>query len=46
MQELAVQLLTDICVGAVPVSVVFALGELIISSFMRVAFGGKLWLGK
>lgn len=46
MTEWAISVYTDIVVVAFPVAVVFELGNLIISSVLRVAFGGKLWLGK
>lgn len=46
MVELAVEILTDIVVVAVPIAIIFEIGNLIIGTFMRVAFGGKLWLGR
>lgn len=46
MVDFAVATFTDIAVIAIPIAVVFNLGMLIISTFMRVAFGGRLWFGK
>lgn len=45
MYELAVQLVTDIFASAVPVAIVFEVANLMVSTFMRCAFGGKLWFG-
>lgn len=46
MVELAVSVYTDIVEMAIPVAIVFELGNLIVSTFLRSAFGGKLWFGK
>lgn len=46
MVELAVSVMTDVMTLAIPVAVVFEIGNLIVSTFMRVAFGGNLWFGK
>lgn len=46
MVELAVSVYSDIIAMAIPVAIVFELGNLIVGTFMRVAFGGKLWFGK
>lgn len=46
MIEWAIQIYTEVVQVAFPVAVVFELGNLIVSSILRVAFGGKLWLGK
>ena len=46
MGDLAVDILKQIIEGAVPIAIVFELGNLIVSTFMRVAFGGKLWFGR
>lgn len=45
MQELAVNCLTDVMAAAIPFAIVFEVGNLIVGTFIRVAFGGKLWLG-
>lgn len=46
MVEFAVSLYSDIMQLALPIGIVFALGNILVGTFMRVAFGGKLWLGK
>lgn len=46
MHELGIQVLAEVCKMAIPIAIVFEIGNLIVSTFMRVAFGGKLWLGK
>lgn len=46
MADFAVQTFTQIIEVALPISIVFNVGMLIVSTFMRVAFGGKLWFGK
>lgn len=46
MVELAVSVLTDTMQYAIPIAVVFEIGNLIVGTFMRVAFGGRLWFGK
>lgn len=46
MVEFAIQTFTDVISLALPIAIVFEIGNLIIGTFMRVAFGGKLWLGK
>lgn len=46
MYELAVSLLTDVMTAAIPIAIVFELGNLIVGTFMRAAFGGRLWFGK
>ena len=46
MYELAVSLVTEVMEMAVPVAIVFELGQLVVGTFLRAAFGGKLWFGK
>ena len=46
MVDLAINTLTEIVKIALPVAIVFEFGNLIIGTFMRAAFGGKLCLGK
>lgn len=46
MVEFAIQTFTDILILALPVAVVFELGNIVVGTFMRVAFGGRLWFGK
>ena len=45
MVELAVSVMTDVFKMAIPVAIVFEIGNLIVTTFMRAAFGGKLWFG-
>lgn len=42
MVDLAVQCYVSILEYALPVAVVFGLGNIVVSTFLRVAFGGKL----
>ena len=46
MVEIAVNLLTDVMAIALPFAIVFEIGNLIVNTFMRVAFGGRLWFGR
>lgn len=46
MVELATEVLGEVMSYAIPIAVVFEIGNLIVSTFMRVAFGGRLWFGK
>lgn len=46
MTEWAIEIYTKVVEVAFPVAVVFELGNLIVRSILRVAFGGKLWFGK
>lgn len=46
MVELATNIYTEIVLIAVPVAIVFEICNLIVCTFMRVAFGGKLWFGR
>ena len=45
MVDLAINALTEIVKTALPVAIVFEIGNLIIGTFMRTAFGSKLWFG-
>lgn len=45
MAEVALSIFTDVMVIAIPIAIVFEFGNLIVCTFMRVAFGGKLWFG-
>jgi hypothetical protein len=42
MVDLAVACYLAIVESAVPVAIVFGLGNLLVSTFLRTAFGGKL----
>lgn len=46
MVEMAVDLYSQVALAAVPIAVVFELGNLMVGTFLRVAFGGRLWFGK
>lgn len=46
MEQFAIEVFTDIVQLAVPIAIVFEVGNLIVCTFMRVAFGGRLWFGK
>lgn len=46
MVQFAVDIFTQIMEVALPIAIVFELGNIIVGTFMRVAFGGKLWFGK
>lgn len=46
MVEFAIDTFTQILEIALPIAVVFELGNIIVGTFMRVAFGGRLWFGK
>lgn len=41
----AVALFTQIVTAAIPYGVAFALGQLVVNTFMRMAFGGKIEFG-
>ena len=45
MVEFAAEAYLAIVVAAVPVGVVFEIGNLVVGIFLRAAFGGKLWIG-
>ena len=45
MVETAVEIYTAVLTYALPIAVVFEIGNLIVSTFLRVAFGGRLWFG-
>lgn len=46
MYDLAIEILSEVYTSAIPIAIVFEIGNLIVSTFMRAAFGGKLWFGK
>lgn len=46
MITFAVDTYTDLLVMALPIAIVFEVGNLITSTFLRTAFGGRLWYGK
>lgn len=46
MVDFAVDTFVQIMEIALPIAIVFEMGNIIVSMFMRTAFGGKLWFGK
>lgn len=46
MFEWAIQSYTEILQIALPIGIAFEICNLLVGTFMRVAFGGKLWFGK
>lgn len=46
MVNMAVELYTTILAFALPIAIVFEVCNLIVCTFMRTAFGGRLWFGK
>lgn len=38
----AISLFTEIVEAAIPYGITFALGQMIVNSFMKMAFGGKI----
>lgn len=45
MMKEAIAIYSEIASYAVPFAVAFEIGNLIVSTFLRVAFGGRLWFG-
>lgn len=43
--QMAVQLYVEVIVVALPIAIVFEVGNLMVGTFLRSAFGGKLWFG-
>lgn len=46
MLELAISLYTDLIETCLPIAVFFGICNIIVSTFLRAAFGGRLWFGK
>lgn len=46
MADLAAQLMADVMAQAVPVAIVIELSNILVSTFLRAAFGGRLWFGR
>lgn len=42
----AIKIYTEMMMSAIPYAIVFEVGNLIVGTFLRVAFGGKLWFGR
>lgn len=46
MVEITSSLMADVMAAAVPVAIVIELSNIIVSTFIRAAFGGRLWFGR
>ena len=46
MVDFAITTFTEIVEMALPIALVFGFGDLCVQTFLRVAFGGKLWFGR
>lgn len=46
MESLAFELFKSCVESAVPVAVVFELGNILVNTILRAAFGGRLWFGR
>lgn len=46
MVEFAISSFTEILKIALPIGITFEICNLLVGTFMRVAFGGRLWFGK
>lgn len=46
MYEFAISCFTQVLEIALPIAIVFEIGNLLVGTFMRTAFGGRLWFGK
>lgn len=45
MSSIAAQLYVEVMAAALPIAIVFEVGNLLVGTFLRSAFGGKLWFG-
>ena len=46
MVDLAIEIYSETMLYAIPIAIVFEVGNLIVGTFIRVAFGGRLWFGR
>lgn len=46
MVEFAISTYTQILEVALPIAITFEICNLLVGTFMRTAFGGRLWFGK
>lgn len=46
MESVAIDLYTQVIELALPVAIAFEICNLIVSTFIRSAFGGRLWFGR
>lgn len=45
MSEIAVAMMETVVQEAVPVAIVIELSNILIATFLRAAFGGRMWFG-
>lgn len=45
MMTEAIAIYTEVITYALPFAIAFEVGNLIVSTFLRAAFGGRLWFG-
>lgn len=46
MFEFAIEAYTQVLVIALPIGIAIEICNILVGTFMRAAFGGKLWFGK
>lgn len=46
MVELAVSMMTTVVEQALPVAIVVELSNIVVGTFLRAAFGGKMYFGR
>lgn len=46
MVEITAQLMASVMETAVPVAIVIELSNILVGTFLRAAFGGRLWFGR
>lgn len=46
MESVAIELYTQVIEIALPVAIAFEVCNLLVSTFLRSAFGGRLWFGR
>lgn len=46
MVDLTASLMADVMEAAVPIAIVIELSNILVSTFLRAAFGGRLWFGR
>lgn len=46
MVDLTASLMAEVMAAAVPIAIVIELSNILVSTFLRAAFGGRLWFGR
>ena len=46
MVDITAGLMTQVMEAALPVAIVIELSNILVSTFIRAAFGGRLWFGR